>query len=601
MHERAAEFLGQGGALEAFHRAVEGRWAGARRLGHEELKARFPEGSSFASGWRLPAGDLGIAEDLILVLGGMFPHELPRVGFAQAPPIAAYPHVEANGLFCIVPPGSITHYPIDIRHAEFLVDDAVKLIAATQRGERDQDFVEEASTYWTLDKAYKGEDFWLVSPAPETSRELVGTGVGEHLLIAARPDALERWMAGVGRKLGKDKPIPVAFIAFEAPLYPRDYPKGAAELVALVQRAGADASRVLEGLARPGRRLPVVLSFKHGERPTLLGLALDIPKYVEGSYKARVPIWQGFREETVPGDRVLQLTATAQTAVKRSTITEVHRRALLTRTTGRGSQDFSNASVIVIGCGSLGSAVAMMLAQSGVGRLRLVDPELLGWQNVGRHVLPGTYVGNFKARALAQHMRAYFPDLDVEPTTSSWEAAWQEDPDVFDSMDLIVSALGEWSSESLLNQLTTHGPEVPPVIFGWLEAFGLAGHAVSVMPGGGCLRCLTDDYGRFVAHVAHFDGEPPIEREAGCSVVFQPFGAPSVAPVATLVTDAALDALRGNLRSEHRTWVGPIDAFDRAGALISKMWFDRLASTGHERTYRDGLQRRADCAHCSAP
>lgn len=57
-----------------------------------------------------------------------------------------------------------------------------------------------------------------------------------------------------------------------------------------------------------------------------------------------------------------------------------------------------------MGCGSLGSPVAIALAQAGVGRLTLIDYDHLKWANIGRHPLGAASVDDEKAKAVAESL-----------------------------------------------------------------------------------------------------------------------------------------------------------------------------------------------------
>jgi hypothetical protein len=60
----------------------------------------------------------------------------------------------------------------------------------------------------------------------------------------------------------------------------------------------------------------------------------------------------------------------------------------------------SDKRVLIVGCGSLGGSVAMMLAKAGVGCLTLVDKDNLEAANIQRHVLGKEHVGKAKVDAL---------------------------------------------------------------------------------------------------------------------------------------------------------------------------------------------------------
>lgn len=235
MHERAVQALEQKRAIVEIDAAITGLWPGARRLSSQNLKERFPE-RSFAFAWLLPGAALGVDRDLIVGAGDMFPQELPRVALGIAPPIAALPHVEQDGVFCVVPPGSSVVLPIDIRHVAYLVKDAIKVLRAGLAGENRNDFLDEAATYWTLEPARAGIEHWLASPPPSGSREMVAVKLGELFVIADAKTSMATWMEGRGQEM-PDKLLRGVFLGLHAPLYPHEYPDDAAGLRLLAQRA----------------------------------------------------------------------------------------------------------------------------------------------------------------------------------------------------------------------------------------------------------------------------------------------------------------------------------------------------------------------------
>ena len=60
-------------------------------------------------------------------------------------------------------------------------------------------------------------------------------------------------------------------------------------------------------------------------------------------------------------------------------------RSLIPR--GGGSMDLTDKSVLLVGCGSVGSEVALRLTSAGVGRLTVSDPDRLSEENLYRHTL----------------------------------------------------------------------------------------------------------------------------------------------------------------------------------------------------------------------
>lgn len=80
-----------------------------------------------------------------------------------------------------------------------------------------------------------------------------------------------------------------------------------------------------------------------------------------------------------------------------------------------GQQQLLNATALIIGLGGLGSAVAMYLASSGVGRLILVDPDQVELTNLQRQIVHTTdRLGMLKVESAAIQLTALNPNVQLE-------------------------------------------------------------------------------------------------------------------------------------------------------------------------------------------
>ncbi len=79
-------------------------------------------------------------------------------------------------------------------------------------------------------------------------------------------------------------------------------------------------------------------------------------------------------------------------------------------------EKFLQARVCVIGLGGVGAWTAEALARSGIGRLRLIDPDHLAESNINRQLpaLDAT-LGAAKVQVLAERFAGIHPRLVVEP------------------------------------------------------------------------------------------------------------------------------------------------------------------------------------------
>lgn len=69
--------------------------------------------------------------------------------------------------------------------------------------------------------------------------------------------------------------------------------------------------------------------------------------------------------------------------------------------------------VVILGCGSVGSLVAMELARAGVGHFLLADPDVMEYHNICRHQCGIEDVGDLKINALERKLKNINPRVQV--------------------------------------------------------------------------------------------------------------------------------------------------------------------------------------------
>ena len=80
-----------------------------------------------------------------------------------------------------------------------------------------------------------------------------------------------------------------------------------------------------------------------------------------------------------------------------------------------GQRKLKRSSILVIGTGGLGSPVALYLAAAGIGRIGLVDYDVVDFSNLQRQVIHGTAgLGELKVESARSRMLDLNPDIQVE-------------------------------------------------------------------------------------------------------------------------------------------------------------------------------------------
>jgi sulfur-carrier protein adenylyltransferase/sulfurtransferase len=151
-----------------------------------------------------------------------------------------------------------------------------------------------------------------------------------------------------------------------------------------------------------------------------------------------------------------------------------------------GQLKLKNAKVLCIGTGGLGAPLGLYLAAAGVGKLGIVDFDVVDNTNLQRQVLFSTKdVGKPKVAAAAERLRGLNPDIEIvahETNLTSENAL-----DLFKDYDIIVDGTDNFPTRYLVNDacVLLGKPNVYGSIFrfdGQITIFGY--------PGGPCYRCL---------------------------------------------------------------------------------------------------------------
>jgi molybdopterin/thiamine biosynthesis adenylyltransferase len=124
----------------------------------------------------------------------------------------------------------------------------------------------------------------------------------------------------------------------------------------------------------------------------------------------------------------------------------------LLRRSGPDAPALQRCTVAVIGCGAIGSHVALLLAQSGVGSIRLVDDAPLRPGHVVRHVGGYDEVGGQKATVVDTAIRAHAPWADTR-VIARRPAAPFEIATILRDADLTIDATGSAPVTEILSRV----------------------------------------------------------------------------------------------------------------------------------------------------
>ncbi|MGC2329997.1 MAG: molybdopterin-synthase adenylyltransferase MoeB [Candidatus Acidiferrales bacterium] len=151
-----------------------------------------------------------------------------------------------------------------------------------------------------------------------------------------------------------------------------------------------------------------------------------------------------------------------------------------------GQLKLKQAKVLCIGTGGLGAPLGLYLAAAGVGRIGLVDFDVVDSTNLQRQVLFGTSdVGRPKITAAADRLRNLNPDIRID--TFETHLSSENALDIMRDYDIIVDGTDNFPTRYLVNDacVILGKPNVYGSIFRFEGQITIFGY-----PDGPCYRCL---------------------------------------------------------------------------------------------------------------
>lgn len=166
--------------------------------------------------------------------------------------------------------------------------------------------------------------------------------------------------------------------------------------------------------------------------------------------------------------------------------TRYNRQITLPEIGEQGQKSLSRAAVLCVGAGGLGCPALLYLAGAGVGRIGVVDFDVVDETNLQRQILFTTnQVGVNKAQAAKDRLQALNPDIDVQAYPI--ELTNENVLGLFESYDVIIDGTDNFSTKFLINDAAVKNGK--PFIYGSISGFD---GQVSIFnyKESSCYRCL---------------------------------------------------------------------------------------------------------------
>ncbi len=256
-----------------------------------------------------------------------------------------------------------------------------------------------------------------------------------------------------------------------------------------VPAKGGTVGEVLESLATQYPDLRKQIFTEEGKLRSFVNVYLN-DEDIRYLSKSATPAKDGDTISLVPsiagGSAVAEPPQAAATSLTKDEILRYSRHLIIPEVGIDGQQKLKAAKVLLIGAGGLGAPLGLYLSAAGVGRIGLVDFDVVDFTNLQRQVIHSTRdVGRNKIDSAAEKMQGINPNLEIvkHETALTSENALE----ILKDYDIVVDGTDNFPTRYLVNDACVLLGK--PNVYG--SIFRFEGQAtIFATKGGPCYRCL---------------------------------------------------------------------------------------------------------------
>jgi len=173
---------------------------------------------------------------------------------------------------------------------------------------------------------------------------------------------------------------------------------------------------------------------------------------IRGQQNEQTPVHAGDEISVIPSiaGGVLAPEAPPEIQLNNQEVARYSRHLIMPEVGLEGQKKLKAASVLLIGTGGLGAPLGLYLAAAGVGRIGLVDFDVVDFSNLQRQVIHGTKdVGRPKLHSAMDRMQDVNPHVALEP----YEVLLNSDNaiEIIKNYDIIIDGTDNFQTRYLVN------------------------------------------------------------------------------------------------------------------------------------------------------
>lgn len=152
------------------------------------------------------------------------------------------------------------------------------------------------------------------------------------------------------------------------------------------------------------------------------------------------------------------------------------RQTLLPEIGEKGQQKLAESRVLIIGLGGLGTPISTYLAAAGIGKIGLIDDDVVSLNNLQRQVLYSeNEIGRSKVEQAKKRLSKLNSTITIETYPERFTA--MNSAHLISQYDIIVDGCDNYDTREIINEacLRHHKPYVYGAVMGWQGQISLFG------------------------------------------------------------------------------------------------------------------------------
>ncbi len=493
--------------------------------------------------------------ELVCKFPDAFPYVFPKIFLSEKTynEIGSIPHINSDSSLCLFDAEKvIPNFTAPVKLIEETIRQAYHVLEAGILGNNKYDFFDEFNAYWIKDSKFTFYSDVVFGADLLHLKFYIGNN---ECFVSKNVDGCIRIALSRGESPKEYDVQDCIYIPLKEPCYEK------------TMKTQKDFWSIIKSKSDYHKEYSRFVSGRTAKKNLILFSQPKCSEFiVNGFLHKRISDANGFRKGKTP----LGISLAGKDGLEKIehiNLIDVSQKRLFFRG-GLGS-DMFDKSFGIVGCGSLGSALAETLMSCGYYKFSFCDNQILTEENIARHVCGFSDIKTSKTEALKNKLIRHNPNMVIKTYTEDVHSIIRNNGDFFHNIDYLILTVANTPIEYRIAEMFYNGGLKTPVVIMWVEPYAMAGHAIVLnKPQDIYSELFTKEF-TFTKNVV-LNGENYYKREAGCQSTFMPYSGLDVKAFSISFAKFFTSDNCENIKNYHFMWIGNIKSAKKYGIELSE-------------------------------